>query len=368
MTCDVAIVGAGPAGSSCALRLARAGYAVTIVERSKFPRTKVCGEYVSAASREQLRDLGLEQAVNARAGHLRSIRLHTRGVEVDLPFGEPAWSVARADLDDLLLTNATAAGAQRVLGRVEQVARSDGGFVLRIRDAGGEIDDLQARIVVGADGMGSIVARDLGLSQTGRRGGRFALGGHYAGFGDLGGSIEMYVRGRSYLAINPLRHDVANVMVIVEEKMLHDWSGAIDDRLRQAARELGAGRRSVDNVRLLGKRVAIGPLSHRSRVAAERGAYLIGDAAGFLDPFTGQGVFLALKSAALAAAAIQSESVHATETYSKKYRQLFAGRARIAGLVSALIKTPGLAPFTAFNLARSARLRDRLMHAVTGAP
>ncbi|MDQ6929482.1 MAG: FAD-dependent oxidoreductase [Candidatus Eremiobacteraeota bacterium] len=368
MSCEVAIVGAGPAGSSCAFRLARAGYAVTVVERSTFPRTKVCGEYLSAASLAQLLELGVGPKVEACAENLRRIRLHTRGVQVDLPFGALAWSVARADLDALLLAHAIAAGAVCLSGRVEQVDRTSDGFVLSVRDGAGFTKALRARVVVGADGIGSIVARDLGLASPVRRAGRFALGGHYAGFGNLEGTIEMYVRGRSYFAINPLGHDVANVMVIVEEKMLHEWSGAIDERLREAARELGAGRRSVDDVRLLGKRVAVGPLSQRTRVAAERDAYLIGDAAGFLDPFTGQGVFLALKSASLAAEAIQSPSADASATYSKHHRHLFAGRARIAGFVSALIKTPGLAPFAAYNLQRNARLRDQLMHAVTGAP
>lgn len=366
MKCDVVVVGAGPAGSSCAYRLARAGYAVTILERSTFPRTKVCGEYISAAAREQLNELGIGEAVLGEASVVRRIRLHTQGLHVDLPFAHPAWSIARCDLDALLLAHALGAGATCHFGRVEVCVRIGGVTRLRVRDSSGNEEIIEAPIVVGADGTGSVVARDFGFNVPQRGERRFALGGHYAGFGALDQTIEMYVHGSTYLAINPLGEHLANVMVIVSEKKLHEWSGAIDERLAQTARELSIGRRNIEGVHLVGKRVAVGPLTHRTRAASQRGVYLVGDAAGFLDPFTGQGVFLALKSAALAAGAIASESAGAHHAYNKAYRKLFSGRQQIASLVSTLIKTPGLRAVAAHNLRRSPRLRERLMQAVTG--
>ena len=367
MKCDVAVVGAGPAGSSCAYRLARAGYAVVIIEKSIFPRTKVCGEYVSAAARAQLNELGIGESVLGEAAVVRRIRLHTEGIQVELPFCEPAWSIARSDLDELLLAHALGAGVTCIFGRVEACIQTGGVNIITLRDPSGKQEDIEARVLVGADGMGSVVARDFDLSAPQRGQRRFALGGHYSGFGGLDQTIEMYVRGSSYFAINPLGEDIANVMVIVDEQRLHEWSGAIDERLQEAACELSAGRRNLQSIRLVGKRVAVGPLAYRTRAPAQRGVYLIGDAAGFLDPFTGQGVFLALKSASLAAGAIASESIGAHKTYNKAYRTLFSGRQRVASFVSTLIKTPGLRAVAAHNLRRSPRLRERLMQAVTGA-
>ena len=368
MQCEVAVIGAGPAGSACAFRLARAGRKVVLFERSAFPRTKVCGEYLSEAARGELEALGIGEAVRARAAVLERIRVHARGHIVELPFAKTAWSLARAELDSLLCEHAMAAGATLITARVEKLQRTAHGIELTFRTASGTQDTMTARTVVGADGMDSVVARDFGLARKMRGAARFALGGHYSGFGSLDHSIEMYVRGTSYFAINPLGGEVANVMVIVEQKTLAEWRDAVDERLEQAASKLAGGRRTVQRVQLAGKRVAIGPLEHATRTAAVADVFLVGDAAGFLDPFTGQGVFLALRSAALAAEALIHRGADAHLWYAREHRKLFSARARIAGLVSALIKTPWLTPLAAHGLRHSALLRERLMHAVTGAP
>lgn len=372
MQCDVAVVGAGPAGSSCAYRLARAGHSVTIFERSAFPRTKVCGEYIGAAACSELRDIGIGDIVHDEAFDIRGIRLHTQGTAVELAFPQTAWSLARADLDALLLRHALDAGAGLITARVESVTQTPRGATISFRDVSGTLHTMQARTVVGADGIGSQTARSLGLAMAQRRNARFAVGGHYAGFGNLGRYIETYVQGGTYFAINPLGPDIANVMVVVDESRLREWRGAIDERLRETARDLAEGRRDVGAVERVGKRVAIGPLTQRVRHVARERAYLVGDASGFMDPFTGQGVYLALKTAALASASIIREFAGGAQArnchrdYIREHRRIFAARGQVTKLVSLLIKTPWLAKRAAHSLQINAALRAAVIESVSG--
>lgn len=229
---------------------------------------------------------------------------------------------------------------------------------------------LQSRIVVGADGIGSVVARSAGLARGPRGSKRFALGGHYRGFGAMDQTIEMYVRAKTYFAINPLGAGLANVMVIVNENDLHAWRDDVEGRLRETARDLAGGRRNVDDVQRVGSRVAIGPLQHRVRAVARPGFFLIGDAAGFVDPFTGQGVFLALRTASLASAAILDElrgKRNAYRVYARAHARLMRARKQVAAIVGLLVQHPMFARIAARTLTRSAPLRRRLMRAVAGA-
>ncbi|MBV9148488.1 MAG: NAD(P)/FAD-dependent oxidoreductase [Candidatus Eremiobacteraeota bacterium] len=368
---NVIVVGGGPAGSTCAARLAKRGLDVTLLERTAFPRTKVCGEYLNAAAQDDLNELGVGAQIAAECNRIEGIRLHVDDIRLELPFAVPAWALARSRLDDILLRHATRAGARTITARVERIERTGQGVRIGFTDASGVERTLEADIVVGADGLGSIVARKCGLSRSRKRG-RFAVGGHYSGFGALGGFIEMYVTTKAYFAINPLSGELANVMIVVDESDLHRWTGAVDEHMKQTALKLASGKRGIDSVRRIGKRVAIGPLSHEARAAAGAGVYLVGDAAGFVDPFTGQGVFLALRSAKLAADAIEAElaekeSAKAVRArYAQDHANVFGARARVAALVSFLIRTPWLTKRAARNLERSTELRSSIMAAIAG--
>jgi len=368
----VAVVGGGPSGSACAARLAARGIDVTLFERTAFPRTKVCGEYLNAAAQDELRELGVAEAVAPECNAIAGIRLHVHDDELELPFSKPAWALARSRLDDFLLAHARAKGAQVVTARVEDVKREAERLRVCFRDASGLERTFEADAVVGADGLGSLIARKCGLSSNAKHRGRFAVGGHYSGFGALDGFIEMYVTKQAYFAINPLGDDLANVMIVVDEANLHAWTGAIDTNMEQTSLQLAAGKRGVGAVRRVGKRVAIGPLVHAVRSVADGNVYLAGDAGGFVDPFTGQGVFLALRSAKLAAAAVQAQlsctesAQRATARYQREHDRIFRSRARVASLVSLLIKTPWVSKRAARNLQRSDDLRTLIMAVISG--
>ena len=372
MADDVIVVGAGPAGSVTALLLARAGIAVRIIDRAAFPRRKVCGEYLNAGAVDALARLDLLDAVRAAATLLLGVRLVPAGAPaVRLPFSRPALACAREALDLSLLDAARAAGATFERGRVEDViteGRRCTGVRVRIEDDAPV--ERRARVVVGADGVGSVVARRLELDRPTRRGARYAVGGHYAGFGGLDGHVEMYAGGGAYFALNPLGADRTNVMVVVPRERLAAWSNDVDAGVGGAAAQLGRGVRSFAQARRIGGRVAIGPLAHDVRRPFAPGAILVGDAAGFLDPFTGQGVFLALTGAERAAAAILAELREpgggAFDRYARAREADMVWRRRLCGAVKLLIDVPPLARRAAVRLARSPEAGASLVEALAG--
>lgn len=363
---DALVVGAGPAGSVTALLLARAGRAVRVIERARFPRRKVCGEYLNGGAVDALARLGLLDAVRAHAAPLRGVRLVPAGAAaVTLPFGRPALACARDVLDATLLDAALAAGATLEHARVEDVIVEGGRACgVRVRADDGALVERRARCVVGADGIGSIVARKLRLTRSLRSGARYAVGGHYAGFGALDAHVEMYAGGGAYFALNPLDAMRTNVMVVVPRDRLAAWSADVDAGVGGAAAALGRGVRSFERAQRIGARVSVGPLAHDVHGTAVPGALLVGDAAGFLDPFTGQGIFLALAGAEHAAEAILRD---AFAPYVSWRARDVVWRRRLCGLVKLLIDVPPLARRASSRLARFPETGATLIDALAGA-
>jgi menaquinone-9 beta-reductase len=376
MLSEVVVVGGGPAGSACALVLARAGIGVTVVERSVFPRRKACGEYLNAGAVAALDTLGLGDSVRAKANPLAGIRLVPPALEpLDLDFSSAAYALPRATLDALLLDAACAAGARSVTARAEDLLFTDDRVSgVSVREPSGELRTLRARYVVGADGIGSLVARKLGLARPIYGARRFALGGHYAGFGDMEARIEMYVGRDAYFALNPLDADATNVMVVVREGQLASWSSAIDDGMRGKAAELARGRRSFEGAQRLGPRITVGPLDFRVADVSRPGALLAGDAAGFLNPFTGQGVSLALGGGTDAgetlvrALAEPVREADVCRAYAVRRAKQLAARRRISAALDLMLDVPPLAARAASRLRRMPELGRALLDLMSGAP
>lgn len=355
----VIVVGGGPAGAATALALARKSIPVVVIERAKFPRRKVCGEYLGAGAVAALDALGLGDAVRGAAKPLRGVRIIAPGVQtLELALPQTALSLSRERLDALILDAARSAGAQLVHARAEDLLFDENASVcgIVIRSEDGERRPLRGRFVVGADGLGSLVARKLGVIQPIPRSARFAVGGHYRGLGDLDGCVEMHSGRDGYFALNPLNADLANVMVVARKDRLGTWSRVID---LTAAMRVGA-------------RVSIGPLAHRVSRAALRGALLVGDASGFVDPFTGQGVYLALRGADRAAEALSrafsSWNAHpdAFASYEHAIGEELRARMRLAAVVNAFLRVPLLTQRAAYRLRRSSELSAALLAALAG--
>lgn len=286
---DVLVVGGGPAGSSSALRLARAGFEVSVLERTQFPRTKVCGEYVSPGACKALAELGLLDAIAAEAFPLRTIALAgfgTQPVRLRLP-DRGALSIPRSRFDEILLEAACDAGATAIGGAFLDIEGSRDRLVVSYRDRDGANRTIECRVLVGADGAFSTVAQRAGMARRRGRGGRWAVGGHLTGQKDED-ALEMFVGPGGYYARNPLGNGKANSMLVMPEAR----RGSDADR---TVVELTKGKCRFEEDKLE-RRVAVGPLRYAADVAARDRVLLVGDAAGLLDPFVGQGMAIALET------------------------------------------------------------------------
>jgi menaquinone-9 beta-reductase len=342
---DVAIVGAGPAGSATALRLARAGYDVALIDARAFPRDKVCGEYLNAGTIGELENLGLE-GLMALCAPVESVRFSMYGKSAVIPLPQRAVSIPRVILDDFIRTRAIESGATPITGRVQSI-RSSGSGVELAADCEGETERIQARYAVGADGMRSSVARLLGLARPSSHA-SFALGGHYT-TPSIGTTLEIYLGTDGYYALNPSGHDRANVVWVLSERRLRRNARRLDCELDRFSVEVSNGRRALRDMVPHEARRAVGPLAHRTRALTRENTILAGDAAAFVDPFTGQGISLALAGARLAACALSRALENrrhrddAWRRYEGNLNGLISRRKRLSWIVHSLVANPALA-------------------------
>ena len=306
---DAIVAGAGPAGSIAALLLARAGARVVLIDRETFPRDKLCGDTLNPGAVAHLRALGLEGGPLEGAFPLGGMRVTGPGAGVSAAYGAGVAGLAlrRRDLDAWLLERAVAAGARFEAGlavRSALVADSPGppavrGLILAPRGDARRTHRLPAIVTIAADGRRSAVARSLDLIRHPARPRRWAFGTYAEGIREVTDFGEMHLRPGFYLGIAPLGDGLCNVCVVTGARPdgrtpLEVVRRAIDRDAGLAARFEAA--RFVEPVRVLG------PLAVDARTLGAPGLLLAGDAAGFVDPMTGDGLRLAMRSAAQAAA------------------------------------------------------------------
>jgi geranylgeranyl reductase family protein len=351
MSPDVLIAGAGPAGSATATHLARAGHRVVVVDRAAFPRDKPCSEYMSPEAVRLLDRLGVVEDLE-RAGAQpidgtrvfgpRGASLIGRFSETEIrPFRNSGLAIARRILDQRLVDGARAAGAEvRERTTVEELIYEEGGVAgAVVRTATGGRETIRARVVVGADGLRSVVARRIGRRRQGAPA-RIAFVAHVADVPGLEGITEMHVGERGYVGLNRIGAGVANVALVVPRDLAAQARGdATAFFFSQLAQFRGVAGR-VRSDRLVRRVLVTGPFAAWSGRVVAPGALLVGDAADFFDPFTGEGIGTALRGAELAAESVGRAlllpgpvSAAALDGYRVARRATFLGKWTVERLV-----------------------------------
>ncbi|HET6836862.1 MAG TPA: NAD(P)/FAD-dependent oxidoreductase [Gemmatimonadales bacterium] len=368
---DALIAGAGPAGSASAVLLAQAGYSVLAIDRARFPRDKACAEYMSPEAVRILSRLGVvERLERTGAVALEGMKVTaSRGATAHgvfarsrhQPFRPTGLSVSRRVLDHVLVDAARSAGAQ-IMERaaLEELLYDQGGVTgAVIRDSAGHRHAVHARLTVGADGLRSIVARRMGR-RTHTRPRRVAFVTHVAGVQQMGSSAELHFGRTGYAGLNQIAEGRANVAVVVPAARAASARGRVREFFFEALAEFTGVRERVEAGTIVKPILVTGPFAARSRRVTAPGCLLVGDAADFYDPVTGDGIYSALRGAELVAESmipglaysgfIPAESFR---TYRQLRRRAFAGKWMMERLTRALMHFPSIFDRTVDRLGRS---------------
>ena len=373
-THDAIVIGAGPAGSSLALRLAQQGRSCLLLDGARFPRAKVCGEGLMPHGLHALAEVGLDAAARGEAFSGIRYRLGDGTVaEGRFPGGGQGVGLERSWLDTELL--ALAEASERIEVRLETWVREP-----RFAAAPDQLAEVQlpggsarAPVLVGADGCRSPTRRAAGLEARAPKRARFGVGAHFDHAPRSDPFVEVFL-GQGYeLYTTPVSPTRTNVALLTDEAYLRAaLQGRLEAGLREAMRQSSGRGPLLAAAELVGKVRTIGPLAHQALRAHAEGLILVGDAAGALDPITGEGLSIGLATSAIAAEvlggafAANDFSARRLAAWTRRRRQAIRGLEAFTRALLFLSERPELAGRAIRNLAGAPETFSRLLGVAAG--
>jgi len=344
-TWDVAVVGAGCAGALAAQQVACRGLSVLLVDKAAFPRWKVCGCCINARAQTALHTTGLGTLLEGNgAVPLDTLRVAARGRSAEVPV--PGYlSLSRERLDSALVQSAIDAGAhflsktQATMGAVTEETRS-----LRLRSDGGEVE-VAARLVLIADGLGGRLLRATdAFDSPADAHSRIGVGAIATTAPDAytAGTIHMACGEGGYVGLVRLEDGRLDIAAAFDAELVRREGG-----LPAAASSVldQAGFPAIPGMESLTWRGTPALTRTANRLSAHR-ALVLGDAAGYVEPFTGEGMAWAMTSALAVAeltpAAVEHFDTSVERAWSKTHRSIVTGRQLVCRAVSAGLRRPGL--------------------------
>lgn len=379
ITYDVIIAGGGPAGSSAAIHLALGGAQVLLLEQKKFPRPKLCGEFISPECLLHFEKLGVfQQMMAARGADLGKTVFYARGgSSVSVPSlwfgsGANALGLSRAEMDERLLRRAADVGVT-VLEETQAVGLEFAGDqVTGVRcKTNGEARNCFAPITIDATGRARVLARCLpseALRSTSakRRASVVAFKAHLENAQVAPGTCEIYFYRGGYGGLSNVEGGLSNLCFIASARDVRACGADAERVMRsvvcqnvRAAQTLATARPHSEWLAVLLEGFG------RRRLVPVKGLLAIGDAASFIDPFSGSGMLMALENGELVADVVsrhlpelktQAGQEIVAQAYRDLYHQRFSSRLRVCGLLRRAAFVPGLAD----GAIRLAGMNDRL--------
>jgi len=373
-TFDVIIAGAGPAGTSAAIHLAQHDLRVLLVEQKKFPRAKLCGEFISPECQRHFENLGVADAIatSAPSALTETIFYSTRGHHVSIPSswfgGTAALGLSRAVMDDVLLRRARAWGVNVIEGATitdliqnEKTIRG-----VRLKD-----NEYFAPLTIDATGRARILTKKLNAGEPKSRATLIAFKAHLRNTGVAPNACEIYFYPDGYGGLSTIEGDVSNLCFIVSAEQVKRHHSNPDVIVREvvmknrrAAQTLAAAQLESEWLSASWERFG------RRQPNPANGMLAIGDAAAFIDPFTGSGMLMAFESGELAANVIvrhQNKLADVGAAYSSEYVQKFDSRLRISGWLRRAAFKPRLAGLGIALCGASKHFRSRIARATRAA-
>jgi flavin-dependent dehydrogenase len=324
---DLVIAGGGPAGSAAAITAARKGARVLLLEKGQFPRHKVCGEFVSPESLRLLTEL-LENDPFGNLPQITSARIFVDGKQAVIPVSPPARSIPRYDLDSALLAAARKAGATVRGQTAVRLVLPGKLFTVTV-----ETTTLKTKAVINASGRWSELTR----FKAADRAKWIGLKAHFIEAAPPN-SVDVYFFPGGYCGVQPVSENSVNACAMVRA----DCATSMEHVF---ALHPALWRRSRDWEQLF-PTVSTSALHFRKPQTEDRGMLLAGDSAGFIDPFVGDGISLAMHSGVLAAESLlpfftgRISSAEVLERYGARYRRQLAPALRNAARLRRLLSAP----------------------------
>ena len=362
---DAVVVGAGPAGAATAACLARRGAKVALLDKKRFPREKLCGGFVSAEGVWLLESMGIRGLPPCgRFEIIERLVLTTpagRSVEAPLSSRFPsghAWGVSRHILDEWMVRAAELAGADLFTGMEAARLERDGarGWSVEARlpssgpgaaESAGAALRLHAPLLIAADGANSRIGRLLAKGQAAGRKRRrpsrvFGFQSLYDAPAMRSGTVEIHFFPGGYLGLQRVGSGLTNACGIVDPLRAGVITAPLDALIEQAARGNPAARRRLAGAKRVSAWQAVGGLRFGPLSPVRCGAFFVGDASGTIEPFTGEGIAMALASAALLSRATglflegKAGLVEAQLAYARDWRRAFLRRLQLCRLLRQL--------------------------------
>jgi menaquinone-9 beta-reductase len=387
---DVAIAGAGPAGTSAAIQLAMNGARVLLIEEKKFPRPKLCGEFISPECLAHFKRLGVDEEMLAAGGASLSetVFYSRRGHKVAVPsewfkLGTKALGLSRSEMDHKLLQCARRAGVvvleeSHASGLILERGQVRG---IRVKPAhinGDTVsDDYRAMITIDATGRARSLARHLDQDTSGQKKRPkprlVAFKAHLENTRVADGACEIYFYKGGYGGLSAVEGGVSNLCFIVSADDVRHYASDPEIVLREVVMKNARAHYTLTGARAHTHWLSVSLDGFGKRtLAPASGLLTIGDAAAFIDPFTGSGMLMALESGQVAAEIVARhlpmlrtgglfESL--TNQYTAEYATRFNSRLTISGLLRRAAFVPGLAEAAILLCGASSLLRRKLARA-----